>query len=108
MLDLRQMTRLIEAARDCGLETLVEGHDAAEIRKIEHLPFDLRGINNRDITVFEVDDSDVISESSIRSAADVRRAGRSGADAVLVGTAVLKAENVGSFLDELVAVGWPV
>ncbi|MDY0187635.1 MAG: indole-3-glycerol-phosphate synthase [Syntrophus sp. (in: bacteria)] len=124
MLDLGQMARLIEAARECGLETLVEGHDAAEIRKIEHLPFDLRGINNRDITVFEVDDSDVsrteelagfcrgsrilISESSIRSAADVRRAGRSGADAVLVGTAVLKAEHVGSFLDELIAVGWPV
>ncbi|OPY14556.1 MAG: Indole-3-glycerol phosphate synthase [Syntrophus sp. PtaB.Bin001] len=123
MLEMRQMERLIEKARSCGLETLVEAHGLAEVRKVQNLSFDLMGINNRDITILEVDDTDVskteelagcckgsrilISESSISSAADVLRAGRSGADAVLVGTAVLKAENMRHFLDELTSVGWP-
>ena len=119
-----EMPRLIDAAKRHGLETLVEAHSLAEVKMIEGLPFDLMGINNRDITIFEVDDTDVsrteelarfckggrllISESSISSAADVRRAGRSGADAVLVGTAVLKAARPGDLLDELTSVGWPV
>lgn len=124
MLELEQMKELIEAAEHHGLETLVEAHTVEEIRKIEHLPFDLMGINNRDITILEVDDNDVsiteeltrfckghrllISESSIKSADDVRRAGTSGADAVLIGTAVLKAPSVQIFLNELTSVGWPV
>ncbi|MFO7716198.1 MAG: hypothetical protein R6V78_17305, partial [Desulfosarcina sp.] len=98
-------------------------HTLDEVRQIEQLPFDLMGINNRDITIFEVDDNDVantevlarhcrgarilISESAIGCGEDVRRAGKGGADAVLVGTAVLKAEDTGAFLEELTAVGWP-
>ncbi len=123
MVDATQMARLIAYARQCGLETLVEAHNMEEVKMITSLPFDLMGINNRDITVFEVDDNDVgrtealarfckssrplISESSISSHSDVRRAGRSGADAVLVGTAVLKAPSISGFLRELISVGWP-
>lgn len=123
MLEDAQLVWLIEVARRCGLESLVEAHTLAEVDRIAHLPFDLMGINNRDITIFEVDDDDVtrtealakhcrgerilISESAIGCAADVRRAGRGGADAVLVGTAVLKADDTGAFLDHLIAVGWP-
>ncbi len=123
LLETKQMERLIEKAMCCGLETLVEAHSLAEIKKVEDLSFDLMGINNRDITVFELDDNDVsrteelagfckgsrilISESSISSAVEARRAGKGGADAVLVGTAVLKAASVRNFLDELTSVGWP-
>lgn len=123
MLEIDQLTRLIEYGRERGLETLVEAHDRDEMEKIRRLPFDLMGINNRDITIYETDDSDVgrtealarfrtddrllISESAISSVADVKRAGASGADAVLVGTAVLKASSVGEFLRELTAAGWP-
>lgn len=124
MLGQDDLARLIKKARECGLQTLVEAHTPDEIRRIQSFGFDLMGINNRDITVFEVDDNNVgrtesfahlcvnsrpiISESSIESAVDVRRAGRAGADAVLVGTAVLKAEDTESFIHELVSVGWPV
>jgi indole-3-glycerol phosphate synthase len=124
MIEAEFMTLLITKARDCGLETLVEVHSFAEIKKIEQLDFDLMGINNRDITLFEVDDTDVgkteelgrfckggrllISESSISTAAEVRRAGNSGADAVLVGTAVLKATRIPDVLAELTSVGWPI
>ena len=124
MVEAERMPPLIAKARDCGLETVVEAHSFAEIKKIEQLDFDLAGINNRDITVFEVDDTDVgrteelarfckngrllISESSIRTAAEARRAGKSGADAVLVGTAILQAPCIADILAELTSVGWPV
>lgn len=124
MIEGERLIPLIAKARSCGLETLVEVHSFAEIKKIEQLDFDLVGINNRDITIFEVDDTDVgrteelarfckggrflISESSLSTAAEVRRAGKSGADAVLVGTAILKAKHVADILAELTSVGWPV
>ncbi|MFZ0789954.1 MAG: indole-3-glycerol-phosphate synthase [Chromatiaceae bacterium] len=123
MLEPANLARLIEAARGLGLETLVEAHTLEEVNAIAHLPFDLAGINNRDIKILEVDDEDVgrterlarhfprgrilISESAISGAEDVKRARQSGADAVLVGTAVLKAEPVGKLLRELIGVGWP-
>ncbi len=124
MIETELMIRLIAAARRYGLETLVEAHSFTELKKIEQLNFDLVGINNRDITIFEVDDTDVgrteelarfckgnrplISESSIHSAVEVRRARKSGADAVLVGTAILQAARMADLLDELTSVGWPV
>ena len=124
MLEEAQMAMLVDHARHYGLEALVEAHNAEEIEKIGELTCDMMGINNRDITIFEVDDNDVgrteelarfnknnrllISESSIGSAEDVRRAGKSGASAVLVGTAVLKAPSVEEFLDDLTSVGWPL
>lgn len=124
MIEAERMIPLIAKARGYGLETLVEVHSLAEIKKIERLDFDLVGINNRDITIFEVDDTDVrkteelarfckkgrllISESSISTAKEVRRAGESGADAVLVGTAILQAPCIAEILDELTSVGWPL
>ncbi|HOJ52868.1 MAG TPA: indole-3-glycerol-phosphate synthase [Syntrophales bacterium] len=123
-LEVEDLKRLIDRARKCGLETLVEVHSLSELKKVEPLPYDMLGINNRDITIFEVDDTDVgkteelapwvkdhriwISESAIGSEKDVLRAARSGAHAVLVGTAVLKAENIADFLMRLISVGWPV
>lgn len=119
-----RMARLIQSAQAHGLETLVEVHSVAEIERVRHLPFDLMGINNRDITRYEVDGGDVghtealarfvkdprplISESAIRTDEETRRAGASGADAVLVGTAVLQAGRVLDLLDALTSVEWPV
>lgn len=124
MLEPDARVRLIDAARRNGLEILFEAHSVAEVEAIQPLSFDLMGINNRDITILEVDDEDVsrtealvsrcrgprlvVSESSIRNAAEVRRAAKSGADAVLVGTAVLQAEEPRGLLQQLVSVGWPV
>lgn len=122
-LDSEALAALLDHARRRGIETLVEAHTATEAQLVAGLPADLFGINNRDITVLEVDDTDValtaalagwypagrpiISESSISSAADVRRAAAAGADAVLVGTAALRAAEPVVFLRELVGVGWP-
>lgn len=116
-LDGPALRELYEEAKSVGLDVLVETHTEDEIKKAAALGAKLVGINNRDITVLEKDDGTVshterlaalkpagsflVSESSIMSADDVRRAVRSGADAVLVGTALLKAEDIGSFYQRL-------
>lgn len=112
-------------ARQLGLETLVETHSAAEVARVARLGLtpDILGINNRDIQVREIDDGDVslteqlaalippgtllLSESAIRDADDARRARDAGADAVLVGTAILTAADPAQAIRDLVAVGWP-
>lgn len=121
MLDQELLIQLIADCREVGIESLVEGHSARELAAITGLGSDLVGINNRDITILEVDDTDVartaelaalhtggqplISESSIASPADAARARAAGADAVLVGTAVLQASDPTAFLTSLAEVG---
>ena len=83
---------------------------------------DILGINNRNILVFETDDGDVslteelashipsetllLSESSIKCPKDARRARDAGADAVLVGTSILVANDTVKAINELLNVGW--
>jgi indole-3-glycerol phosphate synthase len=125
MLEDEPLARLHAAARDRGLETLVEVHDDEDAARLANLGLrpDLLGVNNRDILVGEVDDGDVgvterlapalpagallLSESSIRGADDARRARAAGADAVLVGTSILQASDPAGAIRALVGVGWP-
>ncbi len=103
-----------------GMEPLVEVHTPQEL----HFALGLTpeptviGINNRDITRLEKDDGDVgvtellaplvpegvaiLSESAMLTPEDVARAFAAGADGVLVGTAVLQAEDPAAFVAELV------
>lgn len=108
---------LYQASLDCGLEPLVEAHTTAELQLAAELGAQLVGINNRDILTLERDGGTVattqllstykpngsflISESGIRSPADVRTALHSGADAVLVGTAIWKAADPLAFYQTL-------
>lgn len=116
---------LHDAARAEGLETLVEVHDAADLERIAELGLrpDVLGVNNRDIRIGETDDGDVgrterlvaamppgavvLSESAIAGPDDARRAREAGADAVLVGTAILTAPDTRAMVESLIAVGWP-
>lgn len=120
-----QLAGLHAHARSIGLETLVQVHSIADIARIAQLGLspDLIGVNNRDVTIGEIDDGDVshtealaraipagppvISASGIGAAADVLRARIAGADAVLVGTAILQASDPAGMLTALVEVGWP-
>jgi indole-3-glycerol phosphate synthase len=124
MIERVLLAELHEAARELGLETLVEVHNREELEAVraQGLEPDVLGINNRDILVLEVDDGDVsrtedlaglvpdgwlvLSESAISGPDDARRAREAGADAVLVGTSILQAADPGALIDELAAVGW--
>ncbi len=124
VLGIERLAALHPVARELGLETLVETHDADELEAVvaSGIEPSILGINNRNILVGEVDEGDVgrtegiaagvpegwlvLSESAIAGPDDARRAREAGADAVLVGTAILRAADPGEMIDALVAVGW--
>lgn len=106
-----KITGLYRRAISLGLEPLVEVHTESELRfALGLVPRpEIIGINNRDITTLEKDDGNVsvteelanlvpdgvaiLSESSILTPDDAQRAYEAGAHAVLVGTAILQAED---------------
>lgn len=106
--------RLIETAALLGMDALVEAHDRAETERGLALGARLLGVNARDLETLEIDrDRQLellaslpasvvrVAESGIGSRGDVEAARDAGADAVLVGTALMREP---SLLAELVGV----
>jgi indole-3-glycerol phosphate synthase len=90
-------------ARNLGLAVLLEVHDERELDLALSLEPDLLGVNARDLATFEVDLATVerllplvpagpvrVAESGIKTLADLRRVRDAGADAVLVGEALVR------------------
>ena len=115
-LDDRAAARLMAAARDLGLDALVEAHSAEELDRAVRLGADPIGINARDLSTFEIDrraqldlvaraprDRTVVAESGIESRAQAAAAELAGADAILVGSALMRAADPGAKLRELLA-----
>ena len=109
--DLRAMVH------DLGMTALVEVHDEGEVEAALKAGARLVGVNNRDLAAFRTDlraterlspqvpgDVIVVSESGIRDAGDVRRVAAAGADAVLVGEALVRSENPQEAVAALAAV----
>ena len=110
------LDEMIEESSRLGLETLVEATSSTEFASLAHHHIDLYGINNRDLSTFQVElsrteeilsktlrpDGPVVSESGIESGEDVRRLRRAGAEAFLVGTSVMRAANIEEKVRELV------
>lgn len=108
-LDDRQMADLHALITEMGMAALVEIHDESELERTLSLGAALLGINNRDLRSFNVDlnttarlaalvpdDVTLVAESGIGSPADVRRMGELGAHAVLVGEALVTADDIGA------------
>lgn len=112
---------LLKAARGLGLTPLVEVHDAAEMERALALDgVQLIGINNRDLASFHTDLATteqlmarygqclrakgclLVSESGLFSRADLDRVLDAGADAVLVGEALMRQSDVTSALQTLI------
>jgi indole-3-glycerol phosphate synthase/phosphoribosylanthranilate isomerase len=115
-LDDGQMRELLEVAHALGLETLVEAHDADELARAVALDAPVIGVNARDLSTFRIDraaqlrlvaaaprDRVVIAESGIESRAQGAAAELAGADAILVGSALMRASDPGARLAELVS-----
>jgi indole-3-glycerol phosphate synthase len=109
-----QIRRLRERAEALGLDALVEVHDDREFDIASECGADLVGVNNRNLGTFEVDlaiseqiagrAADgvvVVAESGIFTAEDVSRLESAGADAFLVGEALMREPDIGLALREL-------
>jgi len=106
-LEPRELERLHGEARALDLDVLVEVHDAEELETALELDADVIGINNRDLTDFSVDvqrtfellsdipaGKTVVSESGIATREQLDELERVGVDAVLVGEALMRADDV--------------
>jgi indole-3-glycerol phosphate synthase len=115
-LDDGEATRLLAAAAELGLDALVEAHDADELERAVRLGADPIGINARDLSTFRIDriaqlglvarapgDRVVVAESGFLSRAQGAAAELAGADAILVGSALMTAPEPAAALRDLLA-----
>ena len=115
-LDDGAAARLQAHARDLGVDALVEAHDADELERAVRLGADPIGINARDLSTFRIDrraqlelvaraprDRVVVAESGVHSRAQGAAAELAGADAILVGSALMRAEDPAARLAELIS-----
>ena len=107
---------LLRDASELGLDTLVEAHDAAELERAVVLEAPVIGVNARNLGDFSIDrttqldlvaqaprDRVVIAESGIDTRAQAAAAELGGANAVLIGSTLMRAPDPGEKLAELVA-----
>jgi indole-3-glycerol phosphate synthase len=96
------LSDLVSAARERGFQPIVEVHDRAELERALDAGADIIGVNNRDLAKLEVDletfesvaphvpdDVTLLAESGVTTTADARRMRAAGADALLIGTAIM-------------------
>jgi indole-3-glycerol phosphate synthase len=114
LLNTETIARYLEICEDLGLCALVETHDGAEIASAVSAGARMIGVNNRNLKDFSVDTenslrlrervpSDIlfVSESGIRTPEDIRDLKSGGVDAVLIGEALMKAEDKKKMLTEM-------
>jgi indole-3-glycerol phosphate synthase len=113
--DDKHFADLHACAQSLGLNALVEVHDEAETERALKIPhIQLIGINNRNLATFEVSletterlrpmispEIKVVAESGIFTAADVERLAKANVDAILVGEALVTAEDIPAKVREL-------
>jgi len=100
-----QLVRLLKGAKEFRLDSLVEVHSVDELQRALEAGAEIVGINNRDLTTFDVDltvteklcrdvpdEIVLISESGIKTPQDVARVRACGVDAILVGEALMRDE----------------
>ena len=109
--ELRELQQL---ARSLGLDVLVEVHDGEELDRAASIGADLIGINNRNLQTFDVrlettielapkapEGTVVVAESGIHAPEDIARIRACGVHAFLIGESLMRAENPGARLAEL-------
>lgn len=112
------LPEFVMTSRELGMECLVEVSDDAEVELALSTDPDLIGINNRDLEKMEIDLSrterlarlipgevTVVSESGIDGSSEADAMLEAGADAVLVGTSIMKSESVEGKVRELTGLG---
>lgn len=114
LLTEKELSEYLAICDSLGISALVEAHNAAEINMAIHAGVRIIGVNNRNLSDFSVDMANsnrlrelvppeilFVAESGIKTAADVQVLRKIGADAVLIGELMMRAENRSAMLAEL-------
>lgn len=114
MLDKKQLNSLFARACSFGMEVLVETHTQDEIHLALDMGAEIIGINNRDLNTFMVDINTgmelvnsipqniiTVAESGLHTPEDIKRVKKAGFDAVLIGEAFMKSEDIPAVYKEL-------
>jgi indole-3-glycerol phosphate synthase len=114
ILDDAALPRLLAQTRELGMQALVELYDRENLRRVLDSGARLVGINNRNLRTFETrlehtlelaaglpSEVCLVSESGIRTRADVERLQSAGVRAVLVGETLMRSADIGRKLEEL-------
>jgi indole-3-glycerol phosphate synthase len=117
-LEQSELEALNKTAESCQLDVLVEVHTREELDRALDLGARLIGINNRNLTTFEVDlatteelsedvpnDVILVSESGLKTQADTRRVHAAGCQAILVGESLMRTGDIEAQTRELLNVG---
>jgi indole-3-glycerol phosphate synthase len=115
-LDDRRAAAMLARANELGLDALVEAHDADELARAVELGAEVIGVNARDLDTFAIDrgsaldlvasaprDRVLVAESGVTARAHGAAAELAGADAILVGSALMRASDPFAKLRELLA-----
>ena len=114
ILDDTELEELLSLSHDLGMQCLVEVHNQNELKRALACDAQIIGINNRDLDIMAVDlnvtkklrplippGRIVVSESGIKGRGDVQKLREWGVDAVLVGEALVTADDVAAKIKEL-------
>ncbi|MEX2113351.1 MAG: indole-3-glycerol phosphate synthase TrpC [Pirellulales bacterium] len=117
-LDNCNLRKLHNEAVALGMSPLVELYEPENLQRVFDAGATLIGINNRDLRTFETDLAHtlrlreripdqcvLVSESGIRTRADVERLQSAGVDAILVGETLMASPDIGTAVDELLGRG---
>ena len=112
-----ELSRFFDLATHIGLDVLVETHDESELDRALNVGANIVGVNQRDLTTFEVDHARAermaslipptvvrVAESGVRDARDARRLRDAGYDAVLVGESIVTASDPAAAARDLMVV----
>ena len=113
-LDIIQLKDFSQLARELNLDILIEVHSEDELNEALSINSKLIGINNRDLTTFEVDknlaiklarqipkDVMVVSESGISSREDILSSKEQGIHSFLIGESFMRKPNPGNALKDI-------
>jgi indole-3-glycerol phosphate synthase len=116
-LDERELPSLLRAARDLGMEPLVETHSDEDLERALATDAEVIGVNARDLETLDVDvegmlarikripsERVAVAESGIANRSDAEAAVEAGASAILVGEALMRATDPAAKVRELLQI----
>ncbi|GMO24466.1 MAG: hypothetical protein Ta2B_03860 [Termitinemataceae bacterium] len=118
LLDDARLKDFLSITKELKLSALVETHNEEEVQRALNADADIIGVNNRDLKTFKVDlgvcarlralvpsSKIFVAESGINSAADVQMLRSIGADAALIGEAMMRAQDKTEYLNSINGIG---